>query len=102
MNPRLAILWNAGNPGIEVSVREMERAGSQSGVQIHAHGVRGTDDFRGVFEAVVREHASVLFVFDDVLVTAYKNQILDWAAKARLPVVSQYREFVDAGAPQWA
>src|SRR6266436_995173 len=98
LSPRLAILWNAGNPGIEVSVREMERAGSQSGVQLHAHRVKGTDDFRGVFEAVVRERASVLFVFDDVLVTAHEKQILDWAAKARLPVVSQYREFVDAGA----
>ncbi len=42
MNPRLAILWNAGNPGIEISVREMERAGSQSGVQIH--GPRGERD----------------------------------------------------------
>lgn len=79
--PRLAVLWNAGNPGIEVSVREMERAGSQNGVQLHAHGVKGTDDFRGVFEAIVRERASVLFVFDDVLVTAHEKQILDWASK---------------------
>ena len=79
--PRLAVLWNAGNPGIEVSVREMERAGSQNGVQLHAHRVKGTDDFRGVFEAIVRERASVLFVFDDVLVTAHEKQILDWASK---------------------
>ncbi len=97
MSPRLAVLWNAGNPGIEVSVREMERAGSQNGVQLHAHRVKGTDDFRGVFEAVVRERASVLFVFDDVLVTAHEKQILDWASKVRLPVISQYREFVEAG-----
>jgi putative ABC transport system substrate-binding protein len=96
-SPRVAVLWNAGNPGIEVSVREMERAGSQSGVQLHAHRVKGTDDFHGVFEAVVRERASVLFVFDDVLVTAHEKQILEWAAKVRLPVISQYREFVEAG-----
>jgi putative ABC transport system substrate-binding protein len=96
-SPRVAVLWNAGNPGIEVSVREMERAGSQSGVQLHAHRVKGTDDFHGVFEAVVRERASALFVFDDVLVTAHEKQILEWAAKVRLPVISQYREFVEAG-----
>ncbi len=97
VGPRLAVLWNAGNPGIDVSVKEMERAASQNGVQLRAHGVKGTDDLRGVFDAVVREHASALFVFDDILVTAHKKQILDLAAKARLPVISQYREFVDAG-----
>jgi hypothetical protein len=31
MCPRLTV-WNAGNPGVGISVKEIERAGSQSGV----------------------------------------------------------------------
>jgi putative ABC transport system substrate-binding protein len=94
---RLAVLWNAGNPGIEVSVREMERASPQFGVQLHTHGVKTVDDVRTAFEGVKRERASALFVFDDVLMTTHKRQILDWAAKVRLPVISQYAELAEAG-----
>jgi putative tryptophan/tyrosine transport system substrate-binding protein len=93
----LAVLWNTGNPGIEVSVREMERASAQVGMTLHLHGVKSAADFRGAFETMTRERVAVLFVFDDVLVTTHKRQILDWAAKVRLPVVSQYAEVAQAG-----
>ena len=36
-------------------------------------------------------------MFDDVLITTHKRQILDWAAEARLPVISQYAEIAEAG-----
>jgi putative ABC transport system substrate-binding protein len=94
---RLAVLWNPGNPGIELSVREMERAGTQFGVDLHLYGIRSADDFRIAFEDVTRERASALFVFDDVLMTTHKTQILNWAAKVRLPVISQYAELTEAG-----
>jgi ABC-type uncharacterized transport system substrate-binding protein len=94
---RLAVFWNIGNPGIELSVREMERASTQFGIELHLHGVKSADDFRTAFEGVTRERASALFVFDDVLMTTHKTQILNWTAKARLPVISQYAELTEAG-----
>jgi putative ABC transport system substrate-binding protein len=94
---RLAVFWNTGNPGIELSVREMERASLQSGVELRLHGVKSADDFRTAFEDVTRERASALFVFDDVLMTTHKTEILNWAAKVRLPVISQYAELTEAG-----
>src|SRR2546422_1890219 len=97
MVSRLAVLWNTGNLGIEVSVREMEQASPQFGVQLHTHGVSTVDDFPVAFARVTRERASALFVFDDVLITTHKRQILDWAAKVRLPVMSQYAELAEAG-----
>ena len=94
---RLAVLWNAANPGIELSVKEMERASAKSGVELHLHRVRSADDFRTAFEDVARERAHALFVFDDVLMMTHKTQILDWATKHRLPVISQYAELTEAG-----
>ena len=94
---RLAVLWNTGNPGIELSVREMERASASSGVELHLHGVRTADDFRAAFEGMTRERVGALFVFDDVLMTTHKAQILSWATTARLPVISQYAELTEAG-----
>jgi putative ABC transport system substrate-binding protein len=94
---RLAVLWNAGNPGIELSVKEMARAGTKLGIELHLHGMKSAEDLRPIFEGVSRERVGALFVFDDVLVATYKTQILTWAAKARLPVLSQYAEIPEAG-----
>jgi ABC-type uncharacterized transport system substrate-binding protein len=57
----------------------------------------GRPGFRTAFEGVTRERASALFVFDDVFMTTHKEQILSWAARARLPVISQYAELTEAG-----
>jgi putative ABC transport system substrate-binding protein len=94
---RLAVLWNTGNPGIELSVREMERAGTKLGIELHLHGMKGAQDLTPALEGVARERDGALFVFDDVLLTTDKTQILTWAAKARLPVISQYAELAEAG-----
>jgi putative tryptophan/tyrosine transport system substrate-binding protein len=94
---RLAVLWDAGNPGIGISVREMERHSSQFGIHLQVHGVKSTDEFRSAFQAITRERATALFVFDDVLMATHKRQILDWAAEVRLPVISQYAEIAEAG-----
>jgi len=94
---RLAVLWNVGNPGIELSVREMGRASTQFGLELHLHGVKSADDVRPSLERVVRERAGALFVFDDVLMMTHKTEILNSAAKVRLPVISQYAELTEAG-----
>src|SRR5215470_14476616 len=94
---RLAVLWNIGNPGIELPVREMEMAARRAGVELHLHGVSSPFDFPAAFEGVTREHAHALFVFDDVLMATHKAHILNWAAKVRLPVISQYAELTEAG-----
>ena len=101
---RLAVLWNADNPGIGLSVSEMERGSSQFGVHLQVHGVQSTGVFgvliaaaSSAFQAITWERVSALFVFDDVLITTHKRQILDWAAEARLPVISQYAEIAEAG-----
>jgi ABC-type uncharacterized transport system substrate-binding protein len=94
---RLAALWNADNPGIGLSVSEMERTTPRFGVHLQVHGVKSADEFPSAFRAVTRERASALFVFDDVLMTTHKRQILDWAAEVRLPVISQYAEIAEAG-----
>jgi putative ABC transport system substrate-binding protein len=94
---RLAMLWDAGNPGIEVAVRAMERASPQFGVQLYNHAVKTADDFRAAFEEMTRQRVSAVFVFDDVLLATHKRQILDWATKNRLPVISMYTELAEVG-----
>ena len=95
---RIAMLFNADNPGHLLVVRETERASTQLGLQLQTLGVRGPGDLPGAFQAVARGHAGALFVMDDVRITSLKVPILDQAAKHSLPVFAQYQEFAEAGA----
>ncbi len=75
----------------------MESATSQLGLQLLRLPVRGASDFLGAFEAAARGRAEALVVVDDALITKNRVQILALAAKHSLPVVSLYKDFVEAG-----
>ena len=95
---RVAMLFNADNPGHLTVVRETERASTQLGLQLQTLGVRGPSDLPGAFEAAARGRAGALFVMDDVRISLLKVPILDQAAIHSLPVAAQYKEFAEAGA----
>ena len=95
---RVAVVWNSGNPGLAITLQETEAASLQFGLKVQALPVHSVNDLPKVFEAVTRGHADVVVVLDDVLITSHKQQIMEWATKSHLPVVSIYREFAEAGA----
>ncbi len=94
---RVAVLWNAGNPGHPHVVKAMELAGPQLGLQLQSVPVRGVSDFAGAFHAATRRRAEALVVVDDMLITTHKTEILSLAAKHSLPVVANHKEFAEAG-----
>ena len=95
---RVAVVWNSGNPGLAITLRETEAASLQFGLKVQALPVQSANDLPKVFEAITKGHADVVVVLDDVLITSHKQQIMEWATKSHLPVVSIYREFAEAGA----
>jgi len=95
---RVAAVWNSGNPGLAITLRETEAASLQFGLKLQALPVQSANDLPKVFEAITKGHADVVVVLDDVLITSHKQQIMEWATKSHLPVVCIYREFAEAGA----
>lgn len=94
---KIAVLWNAGNPGVALILQELQNASPALRVQIQGVGVGGKDDFPAAFAAIRASKADALFVLDDLLVTSYRPEILAFAADQRLPVMSLYEEFVEKG-----
>jgi ABC-type uncharacterized transport system substrate-binding protein len=94
---RLAIIWNAGNPGLAITLGEMESAGPKFGFHLQTLPIRSVGDLPAA-ETAITGRADALFLLDDVLVTSYKDQVLHWATKTRTPVISQYREVAEDGA----
>ena len=94
---RVAVLRNPGNPGSGIDAHDWDRISARLQLRLQSVGFRGETDLRAAFEAVRAMRPDVLYVADDLLITRFKREILDFAADTRLPVVSLYEEFVEAG-----
>ena len=94
---RAAVLSNADNPGHTLQIPAMERASSDLGLKLLSFTVRGPADVPAALQAAARARAEALFVLDDTALTRQRAQILKLATAHRLPVVSRYRDFAEAG-----
>lgn len=94
---RVAVLSNAENSGHTPQIPELERAASDLGLKFHHVAVRTPDDLPAAFQAASRARAEALLVLDDTSFTRHRQRILRLAAASRMPVISRYRDFVEAG-----
>ena len=94
---RVAVLWNPTNPLEVVAFRQGQVPARALGVTLQSIEVRELKDFENAFAAVTRERAGALLVFEGPLANTYRRQIVDLAAKHRLPAMYGFREFVDEG-----
>ena len=94
---RVAVLWNAAYPGKDVELKDTQIAARTLGVTLHAVAVRGPDDFDPAFAAIAKERPDALLTFSDALTLNHQRRIVDFAARHRLPLVSEIKEFAEAG-----
>ena len=93
---RVAFLWEGGSRGNPV-LTGMEPAGKALGLKLQSLPVRGLDDFEGAFARAKRDGAQALITAPGPLINTQRRQVLDFAAKNRLPAMYPVSEFVEAG-----
>ena len=94
---RVAVLWNAVNPGNALQMEATQVAARALGLRLQSVEVRGPDDFPGAFSAMTRARPEALLILADPLIGAYRTQIVAFTARSRLPAMDPFREFVEAG-----
>jgi putative tryptophan/tyrosine transport system substrate-binding protein len=94
---RVAVLWNAADPGMVLRFREIEAAARVLGVTLQPLEVRGPQDFERAFTAMTQERPDALFVVAEVLTLSHRCQVLDFAAKNRLPAMYEFGVFARDG-----
>jgi len=94
---RLAVLWNASDPGMVLRYREIEAAARVLDVTLQSFAVRRPQDFAPAFSAITRERPDALFVVAEVLTLAHRCQVLDFAAQQRLPAMYEFGLFARDG-----
>jgi putative ABC transport system substrate-binding protein len=95
---RVAVLANSANPVIGVAAGETQAAARLMGLSVQALDARAPDELQGAFAAMRRGRAQALVLTADSMHFSLRRRVIDFVAKARLPAVYAYREFVEAGA----
>jgi ABC-type uncharacterized transport system substrate-binding protein len=94
---RIAVLWHAPNAGAAAILRQIEDAAGRLAFSLQNVGVPGPNEIPGALEAAIRERAGALVLIDDMLITSHRRRILELAGQHRLPVISIYGDFAEAG-----
>lgn len=94
---RVAVLWNLANPDKALEFEQIEVAARQLRLQLQSLEVRAPDDFEKAFRGAAAKRASALLTLTDTLTITQQSQIVELAAKRRLPAMFQTGDFVDAG-----
>jgi len=94
---RVAFLWDPSSTRGNLTLTEMEAAANALGLKIISLEVRSPDDFDSAFARAKRDGAQAFITTPGGLVNAQQRQVLDFAAKNRLPAMYPDSEFVESG-----
>jgi putative ABC transport system substrate-binding protein len=94
---RVAVVWNGANPGNVRQFEEIKAAGRTLELRLQSLDVRGLDDLQRAFDAMTRSKPEALLIVADPLNYTYRTQLVDFAAKRRLPAIHPFKESVEVG-----
>jgi putative tryptophan/tyrosine transport system substrate-binding protein len=94
---RVAFLWVAADSRGNSTLTDMEAPAKALGLKLQSLPVRSLDDFERAFAQAKRDGLQALITSIGPVISAQRRQVLDFAAKNRLPAMYPYSEFVEAG-----
>jgi putative tryptophan/tyrosine transport system substrate-binding protein len=94
---RVAVLWNPNSHGGVLGFKEMQAAAPGLKVTLLSIEVRKPDELEAAYAAITAQKADGLLVITDPITFGNRGQIIEFAAKHRLPAMYEVREFVNEG-----
>ena len=93
---RLAVIADANFPEGVREIGEVQAAARTLGLEVATHEIPRPEDIAPAFEAI-RDRADALYVVVNALFNANRTRIITLALIARLPMILNTRDFVQAG-----
>jgi putative ABC transport system substrate-binding protein len=93
---RVAVLWDPAAPFHRAMLKEIDAAAPSLRLQPLAIAVKSRSDLGDALSKTTRERADALFV-SQVMSASARRQLLDFAARTRLPTMFANRDYVPAG-----
>ena len=93
----LAALSNPDNPAQSANLREIAIEARALAIELETVTARNPSEFESAFAAATKEHADALLLMPDALFHTYPSEIVELAARNRLPGMYDRSDFVEAG-----
>lgn len=93
----VVVLLNTANPLTAIQWEQTKTSANTLGIQLQPIEVQRPEDFKDAFARVARQRPDAITMVADRFQLAHRMQIVDFVAKARLPAMYPYRDFVVAG-----
>jgi len=94
---RVGVLWNPNNASVALKFKETSAAARVLGLHLQSLEARQASDLDGQFQAAARAHTDALVTADDQFLSSQRTAIAELAVRHRLPLMSEFREFAEAG-----
>lgn len=97
---RVAILWQPGtltDEAFKHMWQETQAAARSLGIQVQVVEAAKVDDFDAAFSTMAKDHAEGLIVLVNPMFFGQRQQIIERAAKQRLPAIYEWTFFVQSG-----
>jgi putative ABC transport system substrate-binding protein len=94
---RVLVLSYLSDPIAPLQVAALDRVAPSLGVTLFVRDIRSGADLAPAFDAGVSEHVDGLMMTAESVLVVHSAQIIDFAARLRLPAVYQYPTQVKSG-----
>ena len=93
---RVAVVWNPDHP--DPDFKDTQVAASRLGIRLQSIEVRKLEDIEAALATATRDRAEAIIVVTSRLTLLRQSQILDFAAKNRIPIATGFGTWVQTGA----
>jgi putative ABC transport system substrate-binding protein len=94
---RVAVVGSSLHPGTAQSIKEMDQAAATVKVQLQHVDILEPNDIEPAFATATKGRADAVLVLTSVVTNSHRKQIVELAAKHRLPAIYYTAEWVEAG-----
>jgi ABC-type uncharacterized transport system substrate-binding protein len=94
---QLAVFENSAQPGNQQSLNEVERAAGALGVQLQTLNISGPTDIQTAFRTASKRRTNGLLVLSSPVLFAQRTEVVELAARNRLPAIYFALEFAEDG-----
>jgi len=94
---RVAVIWNPDVGGAATAWQATADAAKRFGISLRSHETRQPEAFAPAFDSIGREAVNAILIFSDGVTYARRREIIDFAARRRLPTMFAFREAPDDG-----
>jgi putative tryptophan/tyrosine transport system substrate-binding protein len=94
---RVAAIANQAHPGVQTEYQATRAAARKLSLALQWFPVYSAADFNAAFDAIERDAADAVVAIPDNLINEHAKPIARFAARRRLPTISGWAEFAEAG-----